>query len=209
VTDLRAGDTPETMLRRADRALLTAKDQGRNRVEVIGDESPGSGRKKPGFLARLFARPDAAAVAGQDLLTPVPLKVAIEKLRGFVADHGAELVKIHENDLILRIGGGMPLLRRSSDGAWSLLIELSFSEQMFLRRSTAGQASDQVHTHIRVAIRPKRSRDAKRPEIRQKAEQLLVSLRSYLMAHDVSDEEKGVLRRATTLVTAWLGRGTE
>ena len=35
VTDLRPGDTPDTMLRRADRALLVAKDQGRNRVEVM------------------------------------------------------------------------------------------------------------------------------------------------------------------------------
>ncbi|RIK76004.1 MAG: diguanylate cyclase [Planctomycetota bacterium] len=209
VTDLRPGDTPDTMLRRADRALLTAKDQGRNRVEVIGDESAESRPKQPGFFRRLFARTDAAAVAGQDLLTPVPLKVAIEKLRGFVADHGAELVKIHENDLVLRIGGGVPLLRRASDGAWSLLIELSFSEQLFLRRSTAGQASDQVHTHVRVAIRPKRSRDAKRPEVRQKAEQLLISLRSYLMAHDVGEDEKGVLRKATTLVATWLGRSPE
>lgn len=206
VTDLRPGDTPETMLRRADRALLTAKDSGRNRVEVIGDDSPTMRPKKPGFFSRWFTSVENAAVAGQDLITPVPLKVAIEKLRGFVADHGAELVKIHENDLILRIGGGMPLLRRSSDGAWSLLIEMSFSEQVFLRKSTAGQSADQLNTHVRVTIRPKRSRDAKRPEVRQKAEQILVSLRSYLMAHNVGeDDEKGVLRRATTLVAAWLG----
>ncbi|MEX2188610.1 MAG: diguanylate cyclase [Pirellulales bacterium] len=206
VTDLRPGDTPDTMLRRADRALLSAKDQGRNRVEAIGDDSPTQRSKRPGFIRRWFARADAAAVAGQDLITPVPLKVAIEKLRGFVADHGAELVKIHENDLILRIGGGVPLLRRSSDGAWSLLIEMSFSEQVLLRRSTAGQASDQLNTHVRVTIRPKRSRDAKRTEVREKAEQLLVSLRSYLMAHNAADDEdKGVLRRATTLVTTWLG----
>jgi hypothetical protein len=66
-----------------------------------------------------------------------------------------------------------------------------------------------VHTHVRVVIRPRKSRDVKRPEVRQKAEQLLISLRSYLMAHDVGEDEKGVLRRATTLVNAWLGRTAE
>ncbi|MEM6654814.1 MAG: diguanylate cyclase, partial [Planctomycetota bacterium] len=37
VTELQAGDTPETMLRRSDRALLQAKDQGRNQVVQLGD----------------------------------------------------------------------------------------------------------------------------------------------------------------------------
>ena len=37
VTELQTGDTPETMLRRADRALLQAKDQGRNQVVQLGD----------------------------------------------------------------------------------------------------------------------------------------------------------------------------
>jgi diguanylate cyclase (GGDEF)-like protein len=36
VTELQTGDTPETMLRRADRALLQAKDQGRNQVVQLG-----------------------------------------------------------------------------------------------------------------------------------------------------------------------------
>ena len=44
VTELQPGDTPETMLRRADRGLLQAKDQGRNQVMQLGD---GFGTTKP------------------------------------------------------------------------------------------------------------------------------------------------------------------
>ena len=36
VTEVQPGDTPETMLRRSDRALLQAKDNGRNRVIQLG-----------------------------------------------------------------------------------------------------------------------------------------------------------------------------
>src|SRR5690606_33209115 len=36
VTELQDGDSPETMIRRADRALLQAKDQGRNQVVQLG-----------------------------------------------------------------------------------------------------------------------------------------------------------------------------
>src|SRR5208337_1916412 len=36
VTEIQPGDTAETMLRRADRALLTAKENGRNQVVQLG-----------------------------------------------------------------------------------------------------------------------------------------------------------------------------
>ena len=37
VAQSQIGATPQTILRRADRALLEAKNQGRNRVVVLGD----------------------------------------------------------------------------------------------------------------------------------------------------------------------------
>ena len=36
VTEIQSGDTPDTMLRRADRALFTAKQRGRNLVVQLG-----------------------------------------------------------------------------------------------------------------------------------------------------------------------------
>ena len=58
VTELQTGDTPETMLRRADRALLQAKDQGRNQVVQLGD-----GMMEEKREAKLVAVPVAGAAA--------------------------------------------------------------------------------------------------------------------------------------------------
>ena len=53
VTEIQPGDTPETMLRRADRALLMAKANGRNTVVQLGSGSGGETAEKPaGRLAR-------------------------------------------------------------------------------------------------------------------------------------------------------------
>src|SRR5512140_1421002 len=83
VTEVQPGDTPETMLRRADRALLMAKENGRNRVVQLG-----VGAEQPEACAVREARQTASANRSvrleQSLVTPVPLAVAIEKLRGFV-----------------------------------------------------------------------------------------------------------------------------
>ena len=49
------------------------------------------------------ALPDA--VLEQKLLTPVPLKVAIEKLRGFVADHQANVESIDDSRICMSLDG--------------------------------------------------------------------------------------------------------
>ena len=44
VTEIQPGDTPESMLRRADRALLEAKRMGRNMVVQLGNGLGDAGR---------------------------------------------------------------------------------------------------------------------------------------------------------------------
>ena len=92
VTEIQPGDTAETMLRRADRALLTAKENGRNQVVQLG--SGLDGRLPPRDDDTPAAKNDQGVVVQQTLITPVPTKMAIEKLRGFVADHKANILKI-------------------------------------------------------------------------------------------------------------------
>ena len=99
MTELQAGDTPETMLRRADRALLQAKDQGRNQVVQLGDgmmeekvKRTVGGRSSHGAAVRWSKRPWS---------TTVPIEVAVQKLRGFIADQDAKIVKTNENELEL------------------------------------------------------------------------------------------------------------
>lgn len=187
VTELQAGDTPETMLRRADRALLKAKDGGRNRVVQLGtgmsEQSPPP-RRVSWFSWFRSAAPDELVDAR--LETAVPLNVAAEKLKGFVADHHAEITTVDENQIALKIDAQhTPLTRRASDRPVPFLVTLVFQER---RSETQGRPEGtQTRTMIHVTIRPKRQRDRRRSDVVQRARHLLHSLKSYMMATETTN----------------------
>ncbi len=184
VTEVQPGDTDETMLRRADRALLQAKEAGRNCVVQIGagltgEERPVENRGWLGWLRR--TPPDL--LLERNLVTAVPLPVAAEKLRGFVADHDAEIVALHEDHVVLHLevrhnAGG----RRLADRAFPFQIELRFSEVR--QESATSKPQSGARTLIHVAVRPQRSRDRRRRDSLERARQLVSSVKSYLMAYD-------------------------
>jgi hypothetical protein len=205
VTEVQGGDTPETMLRRADRGLLQAKDMGRNTVVQLGCGINGE-EKTPnprGWFSWFHSTPPDQ-VLERRLITAVPLKIAAEKLRGFVADHEAEITAIDENHVALKIEGNhTPLLRRSSDRPVPFLIELRFEETRL--PPDGRKAAELLRTMIHVVIRPRRSRDRRRHNCVERARQLLVSLKSYLMAQEysgivgddaASDQKGGVVDKA-------------
>ncbi len=183
VTELQAGDTPETMLRRADRALLQAKDLGRNTVVQLGSgitEKPAS-EKKTGWFSWFKSTP-CEELLQRTLITPVPLKVVAEKLRGFVADHHAEITAIDEEHIVLKIDGqNTGMLRRQNDRPVPFLCELKFDEKQQESADSGGKSS---RTLVFVSIRPIRNRDRRRRNVVERARQLVASLKSYLMAQD-------------------------
>ena len=209
VTEIQPGDTAETMLRRADRALLQAKESGRNRVVQLG---VGSGREPADEPAASPARqpPSSASVIRQALTTPVPLAMALEKFRGFVADHRAKIVKIEGNEVELEIADDRPdRKRRFGDRPVVFRLDLRFEEERFERARGAGPGlSAALRTRMHVTIAPRRNRDRRRADILQRAAEVLVSFRSYLMA---SGEEEtpdappdGFLRRVQRALAPWL-----
>lgn len=207
VTETQPGDTDATMLRRADRALLMAKDSGRNTVVQLGTGTQGEKDNKEGGWFRWATSSTPNAMIEKDLVTPVPLKVAVEKLRGFVADHHAAIDKIDGNQVDIRIDAKrVGLLRRSNDRPVGFMVELSFGEEQL--RPTHERSSENqrvVRTKVNVVIRPQRQRDRRRNDAGSHAQHLLASLRSYLMASEAVEETGvNVLNRATAIVSSWL-----
>jgi len=223
VTEIQSGDTPHTMLRRADRALLMAKDQGRNRVVQLGTGLHGhekTKRSRNWWPSWLGGRPSSLLLE-RDLVTTVPLNVVAEKIKGFVADHHAEIVSIDRNRLVVRIDGpSLPMVRRLTDRAVPFIVELDFVERRADMPRPDGNGHDSVflRTVVHVTIRPKRNRDRRRHDANQRAIQLLVSLKSYLMAQELQEspftekggkKQDGVLGRAKQALTPWRDKKEE
>ena len=178
VTELQAGDSPETMLRRSDRALLQAKDTGRNRVVQLGggmDESSNPKKMKLGWWKAWRARSSDGRLLEASITAKVPANLVVEKLRGYVSDHDAEVLLAEQNHAMLRIQAhNAPAQRRRSDRPVALIMELAFTETRCLQ-------SRQLHTLVSVCVQCQRRRD-RRDSALESARHLLASLKSYLVA---------------------------
>ncbi len=209
VTEIQPGDTPETMLRRSDRALLMAKERGRNMVVQLGTGSDATDAAESGwgFWDRKSAKPKSDTILQRDLVTPVPVKIAIEKLRGFVADHCASIVKIEGSLVQLQIADRKARsTRRHEDRSLVFLVDLRFDEEQVRSAHPQESTGTATQTRIHVSITPKKSRDRRRGDADNRAREVLASFRSYLMASDADDAPPagGVLRKAGQLLTPWL-----
>ena len=181
VTELQPGDTPETMLRRSDRALLQAKDQGRNQVVQLGGGMSEEKVKKSWWPFQPWR---GGALVETTLVTAVPMEVAVQKLRGFISDQDAKITHTSEHELNMEVTDRLvDDNRRREDRVVTFAIELKFSEQHVDRANATGFAAGKyAETRIMVTIHPRRDRDRRRDTTVNKARRLLGSLKSYLMA---------------------------
>jgi len=190
VTEIQPGDNALTMLNRADRALLTAKQGGRNRVVQLGSgmiDEPLEARRSWWF----WPKDRAGQLVDKYLVTNVPLDITVEKLRGFVADHQAQILSIDGGHVDLVIEPAkVEKPRRRSDKSLPLLVELTFAQEE--RVAVLGIKSHHqrplkhrsLQTRIRVVLRPRRKRERRTAYALEQAQKVLSSLRSYLMASD-------------------------
>jgi diguanylate cyclase (GGDEF)-like protein len=177
VTEIQPGDTPETMLRRADRALLNAKQSGRNRVVQLGSGAHQDDAREPGIGGG-----EGDVLLESVLLSEAPLSVCVEKLRGFVADHHAEVESADGDSIRLKIGEEpASIFRRVTDRPVRVLMAIAF-EDVEAQAKGARRESGVARTRILVSVSPHKSRDRRKSQLQQRAKQLLISLRSYLMA---------------------------
>jgi hypothetical protein len=180
VTELQPGDTAETILRRADRALYKAKGSGRDRVVQLGtgmDESEEKSAKFGGWWAALMKPASSDELVDSYLATNVPVNVAVEKLRGFVSDHEADIVSVTDNDVAVRINVTLPGSRRH---------QVLFAVKMKFLEAPVAESKDgkSPPTVIRVIIGPVRRRERRGGELLNAARALVRSLKAYLMAQN-------------------------
>jgi len=212
VTEIQPGDTAETMLRRADRALLTAKENGRNQVVQLGSGLNASPEPRNDDAMPSSGKSDLDVVVRQTMVTPVPTKMAIEKLRGFVADHEAEILKIDGNHIQLEIAEKCDSrLRRWTDRPVAFLLDLRLEEQRMRREKDNGDvnATGVLRTRIFVTIAPRKTRNRRQADVVERAQHLLMSFRSYLMAtpeDEDSQASKGGLAMAKHILLPWLNK---
>ena len=191
VTEIQPGDRAETMLSRADRALLMAKQSGRNRVIQLGGgmvEEPLEARRSWWF----WQRDPVGPLVNKSLVTTLPLDITVQKLRGFISDHHAQIISSDATHIeILLPPAKQRSVRRRSDRPIPLTLEVTFSQE---GRPTGSQSPDDsnirrkpLQTHLQVVARPARGRDRRRSVALEQARQLIASLRSYLMANDALD----------------------
>lgn len=188
VAQLQSGDTPETLLRRSDSALLMAKEQGRNQVVQLGNAMEHARTpKKKWWNFGLFR---AAPLIEVKLTTEVPIDIAIEKLRGFVTDQQAKIISIRDNRVEIEISSDrVGQQRRKADRPSPYRLELEFSEERLEKTNSFGLAAGSyAQTVVNVSIRPKKRRNRRRDDQLDRAKMALQSLKSYLMAREVDAE---------------------
>jgi diguanylate cyclase (GGDEF)-like protein len=198
VTEIQPGDTPDTMICRAKRALQQAKEQGRNKVVQLGSGQETAARPLLKLRCKFTA---GEPVIEKQLVSDVPLEVSVEKLRGFISDHQANVIELKETHVVLAVTCGSPGRPMFSQRATRFKMEIEFQEE---RQGVTGEENPTgtpfLRTLIKVSIRPEVVGERRQKLVDEHARQLLISLRAYLMAVDPGDTAASVLARAKGLL---------
>ncbi|HBJ35932.1 MAG TPA: diguanylate cyclase [Planctomycetaceae bacterium] len=186
VTQMQLGDTAESVFARADRALLQAKETGRNQVIQLGVGGVfkpfNVEQEKKSWLSRLFSKSSQESGLKARITTPVPMDLAIEKLRGFLADHKAEVLHVSTGKMQIRLEVAKKAdARRSFRSHMSFLIDLKIYESFVESKSSSlDRGPQQQRTTVEVTLTPE-SGSRRAEDVTACARRAVVGLNCYLI----------------------------
>lgn len=185
VSELMSSDDATSLFVRADHALLKAKETGRNRVVCASALAAGQvdpEEPKPtsatGIEWRTLAKPPMVC---EEYASKTPLVMLMQKVRGFIEEANAEILKIDERSMAFRVAQSDPK-RPSRPVGFIVEIDIELADRA-PEKTRDNFRSAQVF--IRVAIDQVRSRWSKdlHPELALK---ILNSFLSLTMMTDPS-----------------------
>ena len=174
VSQVEPGDSVESVLRRADKALYTAKEKGRNRTCSLTNQD----LLQEGRLAQVVAaKPADPWLYSSGFNAIVGSEMVIYKLGGFVSDYEALLPEVTTERVIMRIGKASWLSRLS----WTPEPPPVEIELIMAGLADRRVKSNSQRLHISVNVRPQgRGRDSQ--AFQDRAQALVNELKQYFAA---------------------------
>ncbi len=171
VTALQPGDTPEKMLERADKALYQAKHRGRNTVVTSGPSE-----------STLADGVDPESAIRHQIITGMPFSLMLEKMRGFITDHRADVVTVEPCFVRLSVDAALVNRnRRATDRRLECFLDIRLEEEGSPAEGTSPPAGGAERTKILLSVTVARSRDRRRREALGLAKNVMSCFRAYLM----------------------------
>ena len=197
VSTVLAGDTHEAVLGRADQGLLIAKESGRDRVVGLGLETTSASQKKPAphvasWLSWLS--PTKVEVRRFELMTNVPYKVTLEKLKGFVNEFKATVVQVTHDSVIMDVDcrtAPIPQTRNERLGSFRISIKLINVE---VETNSPGNKL-KTCTVLDTEIVPIRGRDRRSETNFNQMLRLKTSLQGWMVAIEMDDSVRATIVR--------------
>ncbi len=172
VTEIESGDSVESVLRRADKALYSSKEQGRNRTTSLTAaalQSDFESLKPISNLDPFLYVNTFCAITAADTV--------IYKLGGFVNDHYGVILDVTPHKVSLRLGSaGFWPFWGSTRRRQPVRVELSFGERIV---AAGGRGTPRVNIH--TTIKPE-SRIRNREVFLDRAHQVMRELKAYFAA---------------------------
>jgi len=176
VTHVEAGDSVESILRRADKALYQAKDAGRNRTSSLTNDEWLSGTPADDDTPDDHSDP---FTYNGTFMACVAADMIVYKLGGFVDDHNAKLLEVNAKRAIIRVGSrGLFRNWGKTDERQPIELVVAFGDEETslpgIRRSPSRQIT------VLVEIRPL-GKIADADIFQSRARNVMTRLRSYFV----------------------------